>query len=179
MKNKNLLYNILDWVGFALFLAEGAAVLSLKFLYPNNEVKILGAIILIAGFAKLAVYLLVYLKHNPRSVILISAIAFIVLGFIFTFSGYDYELLCFGWGIVDIVLGVVEIFTSAFEVKEDKMQWFEMAIALGGMIFGILLCIELAHGLNAHIIYLGISLILLGAIIAAENLIHRARGHKE
>ena len=53
MKNKNLLYNILDWVGFALFLAAGAAVLSLKFLYPNNEVKILGTIILIAGFASL------------------------------------------------------------------------------------------------------------------------------
>ena len=179
MKNKNLLHNILDWVGFVLFLAAGAAVLALKFLYPNNEVKILGTIILIAGFAKLAVYLLVYLKKNPRSVLFISAAAFIVLGFIYTFSGYDYELLCFGWGIVDIVLGVVEIFTSAFELKEDKMQWFEMAIATGGMVFGILLTIELAHGLNAHIIYLGISLILLGALIAAEKVIEKVRGHEE
>ena len=178
MKNKNLLNNILDWVGFALFLAAGAAVLALKFLYPNNEVNILGTIILIAGFAKLAVYLIVYLKKNPRSALLISALAFIVLGFVYVFSGYDYSLLCFAWGIVDIVLAVAEIFTSVFELKEDKMQIFEIAIAAGGMVFGILLCIELAHGLNAHIIYLGISLIFLAALIAVEKIIH-LRGHKE
>ena len=179
MENKKLIHNILDWVGFSIFLLSGVAILILKFLFPNNEVNILGAIILIAGFAKLAVYLAVYLKKNPKSVLFIAAIGFIVLGFVYLFSGYDYSLLCFAWGIVDIVLGVVEIFTSAFEIKEDKMQWFEIAIAAGGMVFGILLCIELAHGLNAHIIYLGISLILLAALIAAEQIIEKVRGHKE
>ena len=179
MKKEKLLHQILDWFGFVLFLASGIAVLVLKFLFPNNEVQILGAIILIAGFAKLMVYLAVYLKKNPRSVLIIGAIAFIVLGFIFIFSGYDYSLLCFAWGIVDIVLGVVEIFTSAFELKEDKMQWAEIAIAAGGLVFGILLCIELGHGLAGHIIYLGISLILLASLILIEKIIHKVKGYKE
>ena len=179
MEKHSLLRSILHWVCVFLFMAAGIAVLILRHLNPTHPTNILGIIVLIAGCVKVAIYWLFYFKRNPRSVLLLSGLAFIILGIVFLLGDYPYEALCLTWGILDIVLGLVEIFTSIFELKEDKLQIAEILVAAGGIVFGVLLTIELAHGLAAHIIYLGISLILLACILVAEFIIHKVKGHKE
>ena len=179
MKKHGILEIVLHWLCVAIFIGGGIAVLILRHMNPTYEPKMLGVLILVAGIVKVLAYLLFYLRKNPRSVVVISGVSFVILGTLFLVDKYDFEALCLAWGLLDITLGIVEIFTSIFELKEDKLQIFEILVALGGLVFGVLLTIELAHGLTAHIIYLGISLILLACILIAEFIIHKVKGHKE
>lgn len=170
MKLSKVIRNVLSLLEVVLFIAAGITVLLLRGAGVQYDRVILGTILIITGSCKFAVFFIEQAYKLPSNFLLISAILMIGFGFIFLFSGTEMETLCFGWGIMEIALGAVEIQTSLFEVKEDKFQIVEIAIALGNIVFGVLLCVRLSNGLNGHLIFMGISFILTGILYLFKHI---------
>ena len=164
MKTKKLFQYILTSLVILLFIGAGVTVLVLKGVHSEYDKDVLGIILIVVAACKLAICLLNKTFKQSSNFILISSGIMLALGLIFLLSDISIEILCFGWGIMEIVLACVEIQTSIFEIKEDKLQICEIAIAGGSLLFGIILCIKLVNGLNGHLIFMSISLFLMAIL---------------
>ena len=161
MKHLNILQIILNILVIVIFLGSGIAILILRGVAEEYDAFVLGMTLLIAGFAKGFIYFINKGFTYNRNITIISSAVMIGLGFVFLFSGRDIEMLCFGWGIMEIVLGAIEVYIDLLEIKEDKIAYLELVVNSATILFGILLCINLTDGLTVHLIFVGISLILL------------------
>ena len=170
MEKRKLIETIFNFIVITLFMAAGITVLVLRSLSEGYDEILLSTVLFIAGGCKLIVYFINRGYRNPRNITLISSIAMIGLGLIILLSGRNMEILCFGWGIMEVVLGAIEVHIDLIEIREDRLAIAELVVNLGSMIFGILLCIELFHGLTVHLIFLGISLILLSVIATLKTI---------
>ena len=66
---------------------------------------------------------------------------------------------------MEIVLGSIETYIDTLQIKDKEyIAWFELVLNVATVVFGVLLCMHLSEGLTLHIIFLGISLLLHGAI---------------
>ena len=162
MSRKNLFIIIINWICVALFLAAGIVVLVLK----HNAAEaydgiILGAVLLVGGSVKILVYIFSKCYKEPVDISAVVGTVMVALGFVFMFSHYDIETLCFGWGILEAVASGIEIHQSALKIKEHRLAIFEVIISAGTLFFAIILCIKNTDALNGHLIFMGISLILL------------------
>ena len=160
MKSSRLLQIILNCLIITIFIATGIVVLILRHNVEVYDNIILGIILFIAGGSRLVIYFLNKGYKYSKDISFISSAIMIGLGFVFLFSKKDIEMLCFGWGIMEIVLGLIEVYIDVLEVKEKKLAWFEMAVNVGTIVFGVLLCIKLSEGLTGHIIFLATTLFL-------------------
>ena len=163
-----VLRKIINLICSLLFLAAGITVLVLRHINPEYDAQLLGTILLVAGFVELLVYASHYVFKDPSNMIVIAGGIKLALGFVFLFASRDMDSLCFAWGVADIVIACTEIFIISREIKHQPMKGFEIAVAIGDLIFGIILCIKLSHGLTGHLIFLGISLILYSIILIGE-----------
>ena len=165
MKTKQVLQIVLNCLVISIFIGAGITVLVLRQLHPNYDAVILGSILLVAGGSRGVIYYINRGYKYTRDITIISALVMVAMGLIFLLSGRDLEMLCFGWGIMEIILGSIEVYIDFLEIKETKIAWLELIVNASTIIFGVLLCIKLYEGLTIHIIFLSISLFLL-AIIA-------------
>ena len=161
MSKKELFIRIFDWFCVFLFLATGITVIVLKHSATEYDHIILGSVLLVVGSAKIITYFLSSSFKDPRETSVVVGAAMTALGFIFLFSTYDIASLCFGWGILEIVASGIEIHQKSQRVKKEPIVIIEIAIAVGSLIFAILLCVRTTEALNAHLIFLGVSLILI------------------
>ena len=151
---------IINLIGSILFVAAGVTVLVLRHINPEYDATLLGTRLLVAGFVELFVYASHYSFKNPSNMFIIAGGIKVAFGFVFLFTSRDIDSLCFAWGIADIIIACTEIFIICREIKHHPMKAFEIAVAIGDLIFGIILCVKLSHGLTGHLIFLGISLII-------------------
>lgn len=165
MKTSRIVQIILNCLIIAIFLAAGAVILILRHFAYEYDVVLLGTILLISGAARAVVYFINKGYKHPRDITLISSIIMIGLGVVYIVSKKDVEVLCFGWGIMEIVLGSIESYIDTLQIKDKEyIAWFELVLNVTTVVFGILLCMHLSEGLTLHIIFLGISLLLYGTI---------------
>ena len=174
MKPITIFQIILNIVIITLFLTSGITVLLLRQFAEEYNRILLGTTLIVAGAVKFIIYFLNKGYKNPKNITIITSIIMISLGVIFFVSEKEIEMLCFGWGVIEIVLGLIEVYIDILEIKEDRIAIFEMVVNVATIVFGVLLCINLSNGLSVHLIFLGISLILL-AIIALLKLIRRLK----
>ena len=174
MKPITIFHIVLNVIIITLFLTSGITVLLLRQFADDYNRILLGTTLLVAGIVKFIIYFLNKGYKNPRNITIITSIIMIALGIIFFASKKEVEMLCFGWGVVEIVLGLIEVYIDILEIREDKIAILEMVINTATIVFGVLLCIKLSDGLSVHLIFLGISLILL-AVIALLKLIRRLK----
>ncbi len=174
MKTSKVIEIILNVIIITLFLGSGIAVLIARYFAAEYDKFFLGTTLMITGGAKLVIYFLNKGYHNPRNITIITALIMISLGILFFAGNQSIEMLCFGWGVTEIVLGMIEVYIDILEIREDKIAALEMVVNFSTIVFGVLLCINLSEGLTTHIIFLGISLILL-SIISALKLYRQLR----
>ena len=163
-----VLRKVANIVSSLLFLAAGITVLILRHINAEYNAQLLGAILLVSGFAELLIYAFHYAPREPSNMFVVAGGVKVAFGFIFLFTSRDMDALCFAWGIADILIAVTEIIGISKEVRHHPFKSFEIAIAIGDLVFGIILCIKLSHGLTGHLIFLGISLILYSLILIGE-----------
>lgn len=176
MDTKKTLPIILNSIIIALFLASGIITLVLRSSADSYNNILLGSILLVVGFSKAVIYYINLGFKNKHNVSIIGAVLMIGLGFVFLFGNKETEMLCFGWGIMEIALGLIEVYVDVIEIRENnKIAILEVIVNTATIVFGVLLCIHLSSGLTVHLIFLGISLILLG-VIATIKLISSLRG---
>lgn len=179
MEKKKIFEIILNFVVTGLFLGAGITVLLLRGLNPEYDEVLLSTVLFIAGGIKLIIYFINKGFRNPRNITLISSLAMIGLGLVFLLSHRDIEQICFGWGVMEIVLGSIEVHIDLLEIKEDKLAIAELVVNVGTILFGVLLCIKLFEGLTGHLIFLGTSLILLAVIALLKTIRFIKGGNKE
>lgn len=164
MKTSKVLELILNIIVVLLFLGAGITVLLLRRLSEEYDSILLGTVLIVVGSARGVIYIISKGYKYRRNITFITSLAMIGLGIVFLVSDRDIETLCFGWGMMELILGSIEVYIDVLELKEDKIAIAEMAINLGTIVFAILLCIKMSEGLTGHLIFLGISLILLAAL---------------
>ena len=177
MKKLKVLQIVLNSIIFLAFLAVGITIIVLGAANDAYDEIMLGIILLLAGVSRIAIY---FVNHGYRESVnfnLLVGIAFLIFGIIFLVSKYDIEVMCFGWGVLEIFVGAIEIHSSIYTFKQDKLSAFEIFISIGGIVFGILLCIEKAGGLTGHLIYMGVSIILM-AILSALRIFFELRNNE-
>ena len=165
MKTRSVIHIILNCLIITIFLGTGIAVLLLRHFADKYDAILLGTILLITGGSRAVIYYINKGYKYTRDITIISSLIMIGLGLVFLLSGRDMEMLCFGWGVMEIVLGCIEVYIDMLEVKETKVAWLELIVNIATIVFGALLCIKLSAGLTVHIIFIAVSLFLL-AIIA-------------
>ena len=177
MNAKRIIDSVLNWIAVAAFLGAGIAVLIMRGTAGEYTKQLCGTMLIIMGCGRLIVYLACFARTKPDNPNIISGLAMLTMGIVFLFTPYDIEMLCFGWGVMDIVLGAVEALSSAMLVRVSKLEIIDILCAAGGIAFGIILCIKLYEGLTGHIIFLGASFIVLGLALAVHNILHLVRRH--
>ena len=168
MKKHGLLIQIARWFVVLAFLVSGILVITLRHTRDIEDTIILGSILLMVGSVRILTYFFAKLHESPQDISIVSGISAIVLGIVFLVSEYDLSSLCLAWGVMEIILPLVEIMQNVFNVKKNKLLFVEIAVCLGTLVFGILLCIHSTEGLNVHLIYLSISLLLTAVFEALE-----------
>ena len=164
METKRLFKIILNCLIITLFIGAGITILILRSIADSYTHILLGTILIIAGGSRAAIYYINSGYKYTRNISNITSFLMICLGVVFLIGNRDIEMLCFGWGVMEIAIGLIEVYIDILEVKETKIAWLEMIVNIGTIIFGVLLCLKLSDGLTGHIIFLGISLIFLGII---------------
>lgn len=177
MKNLKVLQIVLNSLIVLLFLAIGVTIIVLGTTNDQYDNIMLGIFLLLAGFARLAIYFMTRGYAEPVNFNLLSGVAFLVFGIVFLSAPHDLEIMCFGWGIMEIIVGGAEIQSSLFTFKQDKLSILEIIISSGGIIFGVLLCVRMSEALLEHLIFMGISLILM-AVLTGLRLFFDLRNNK-
>ena len=172
--NKKALSLVFGLMSAVLFVIAGVTVLVLCLVHQFQFTGlVLGIILLVVSVIRIIDFMISEKHKDRHNVALLFAIALIVMGILFIAEVRELSMLCFGWGVIDIVLSAIEIQFAVPEIKHNKLCILEVAISCGELLFGILLCIKLESGLTGHLIYLSISLFLLAVLALLEALIHK------
>ena len=169
MENKKVLNIILSFIAAFLFIAAGALTIIFcsvrNFTYEN---MMLGIILITVSCVKIINYLFKCGYKNPNNLTLALSTASLVLGIIFLVNKVEITVLCFVWGFYEITSSCVEIYIAANEIKHNRLAIMEVAIEIATIVFGILLCIKLEHGLTGHLLFLTISMFLYAILVLLE-----------
>lgn len=180
IKNK-LFQNISKLIFILYYVAIGIVILAFlnnKEFLENN--RYLGFLIMAGSIPHLLIYFVEggLFSKTKTSILIIGIIGF-ALSFVFVFSDtMTIEEICLYWGILDICRGAIEIGETLPHCKHDKLEYIEIAISIGDIVLGILLCIHLAHGLKLHLIYFAIAFFMYALKIVVAYLINYSNSKK-
>lgn len=165
---KNKLNFVLDVIAIALFVGAGINTLVLKFAVSEMTPFILAIILLVGGIAKIGYYLLRRGFKSSHNLMAVGGLSMVILSAFFFTEKLDLNALCLAWGIMEIGLGLMELYIDLWAARKDKLAFGEVAIDLGTLTFAVILTIKLAHGLNGHLIFMGASFFLYGILLILE-----------
>ena len=122
-----------------------------------NRTKLLGTLIILSSVP----HLFLYVADRSRLSFLVIGLVGVAFGIVILTTGdlFNEDQVCLIWGCIDICRGTTEIINRAPHVKQHKGELFEIAISLGDIVIGVLLCIHMLHGIQLHLIYLGIAFV--------------------
>ena len=123
----------------------------------------IGGAIIVSNLPIVLVYLAhEYYREYSKIPYMVFVLGSIVIGVLFILSNsISLPAMCITWGAFDIARALYEAYDAATEFKGNKFELIEIAVAIGEIVFGILLIIHLSHGIPVHLIYLGISSFLI------------------
>ena len=160
--DKKSLRVVFATISAVLYIAAATTIIVLciinQFVYSE---LVLGIILITISLIKTIEWLLSGKHKNKYSVSLPFNTVSLILGILFLVGRIDMPILCFGWGILEIICSLIELQFTIPLIKKHKLCILEIFISVVSLIFGILLCIRLQHGLTVHLIYLSISLVLM------------------
>lgn len=101
--------------------------------------------------------------YNAQSRTLQIGLVLIAAGTVILCTPHDSKLMiCIIWGIFSIIKAVLEIDHLVKERSMEMRVWVQAAFSLTELILGIILLLELTHGISHHVLFLGISWIVDG-----------------
>lgn len=169
MSGKKVLDIILGFISAFLFVVGGALTITLciinGFTYAN---MMLGIILVTVSCIKVAHYFLTSGYKDKHNLTLALSVPSLALGIIFLVNKVDISIMCFVWGFYELTSSCIEIQMAANEIKHNKIEIMEIVIEIATIVFAILLCIKLDHGLTGHLIFLSISLFLYAIMVILE-----------
>jgi len=177
MSKLQKLFTVLEFVSNFILLAAGVFILVFKQVSTINEYQTVAIILFVGGGAKLVLYSTYsFYKGTFREITsIVSGALKIVLACMFLNAisanpKYTAEMICLGWGLSDIALSTVEFIMDALDYFEDKTKAVEGCIDIGEVIFGILICIELVHGINGHVIFMAVAFIAYSLLYTMKTI---------
>ena len=117
-------------------------------------------------------HLLIYISDRLKLSYLIIGIVGIAFGVLFlTTDIFTDDQICMVWGVIDICRGLTEIVNVVPHIKENKLTFVEIAVSVGDIVIGVLLCIHMLGGIKLHLIYLGIAFLITAAKDVADYIV--------
>ena len=157
IEKKNLFTNIVYSFSIIFYLVIGVGVLTISHFDFSERIPLLSALILLSSVP----HILIYAANREKKSYLIIGLVGTAFGILFLSTDlFDADEICMIWGVIDICRGLTEIINLAPTVRKHKIELIEIAISLGDIVVGILLCIHLTHGTKLHLIYLGIAFLI-------------------
>lgn len=157
--------NIASTIFHILF---GIIIFIIAFQHYEVTQLILGMLILIGCIPH---FLLYCVDRSKKGYLLLGTIGVAVALIAIIFKQFELTHIFIMWGVLDVCRGATEIFDSLPKVKTRKLEIIELLVSTGDIIIGILLCIHLEEGLKLHLIYFGVSFILIGLKYIIEMLV--------
>lgn len=149
----------------------------LTFMYQGVEANksYIGSIVLALGATELVGFIsmtdLVKLRNIPNAVV---GAAEIILGFLLLFLDIDLSTTCIVWGICNIVFLVAKVVDAGCNlIRQPFLNIFVIILCIAETVFSIFLIAKTTDSLNYHLIFVGISVLVLAVLLVVEFVIHR------
>ena len=160
MKTNKIIALISDIIITLTYIVGGIVVIVLNHHSLESDAKLLGIVIIICATLKLIKFIVNQEYKEGHLLGLGSGIIGLSFGFIFLFSTLDIVHICLLWGLYEIAFGTIDIVESLKDRRIAPIEIWTGLISVSEIIFGTLLCIHASRGINEHLIYIGITLIL-------------------
>ena len=171
-RTKGLLTNIVYSFSVIFYLVIGIGVFTISHYDFSDKTVLLSVLIMLSSVP----HLLIFIANRQKKSYLIIGLVGIAFGILFMATDiFTADEICMIWGVIDICRGTTEIINVAPTVMKNKVEFVEIAISVGDIVIGVLLCIHMADGLQLHLIYLGIAFIITAIKTVAEFFAERYR----
>ena len=101
--------------------------------------------------------------YNLKSRTLQIGLILIAAATVILCTPHDSKLvICIIWGIFSIVKAVLEIDHLVKERSLAMRVWMQAAFSVTELVLGIILLLELTHGISHHVLFLGVSWVVDG-----------------
>lgn len=180
MKARKILTIIFEVLVPVLYLAAGAVIFIMGFLYEGSYTpQLLGALLIAGSACRLYKFLVNREFFDVHTIDLSFSLISIAIGFVFFFKE-DIEQICLIWGLLEILNGGIELGTDLREIREKPFLWISILISLGEIVFGTLLCIHGEHGIFVHLLYMASTFVLTSIMVVIELYArYKGKGKKE
>ena len=175
MKRNNILHYTLELIVILGFLVLGITVMTYIFQGVPMDHVFIGSIVFADGVISFTDYFTWKLSTRIKSVqTAVAAIAMVALGAIFIFIDMDPTLFCVLFGAFSIAFSIVRIITAALNLtRQPLLNGIKIIISITEIVFSILLIIRTMNSLHAHMVFLGIALLVEAFILLVEFMVHR------
>lgn len=163
MKKKLSLYDWFTIITIVIHILLAAFIYIFNHTIEEKDNFFIGLILLITGIPSISLFItLKGHKYFSKFFYLLSGITAIILGLIFMLCPEIHQdHLFIIIGIFDIIRGLYEAIEAGIEIKKNKLELIEFIPAIGDIVFGILLIIELENGYYNHLIFVASSLVVV------------------
>lgn len=176
LEKRDLLTNIVYTFSIIFYLVIGIGVLTISHFDYTERTVLLSTLIILSSVP----HILIYIANRAKTSYLIIGLVGTAFGILFLCTDlFDADEICMIWGVIDICRGLTEIVNIAPTVRKHKIELIEIAISLGDIIVGTLLCIHLTHGTKLHLIYLGIAFLITAVKNITEYIFIRRKEKNE
>lgn len=167
---QKLIKNIIYSFSVIFYLVIGIGVLIISNYDFSDRIVLLSVLIILSSVP----HLLIYFADREKKTYLIIGLVGIAFGILFLVTDiFNADEICMIWGCIDICRGLTEIISVAPSLRKHKLEWIEIAVSLGDIVIGVLLCIHLSDGLQLHLTYLGVAFFILALKIMVEYVINK------
>ena len=179
MKRSNILHYLLEIIVILGFLVIGVTVLTYIFQGEQMNLQMdhifIGSIILSMGVIEFTDYSTWRYAVKIKSVqSLVSAVITIALGIVFIVINFEMELLCILFGAFSISFAIAKIVTASLNLtRQPLLNGIKIILSIIEIVLSILLIIRTTSSLRAHMIFIGIALIVEAFVLIIEFMVHR------
>ena len=167
---KTLFTNIVYSFSVVFYLVIGIGVFTISHFDFSDKTVLLGTLIILSSVP----HILIYFANRTKKSYLVIGFVGVAFGILFLATDmFDADEICMIWGCIDICRGTTEIINVAPTVKNNKVELIEIAISVGDIVIGVLLCIHLSGGLQLHLIYLGVAFLITAVKSLSEYFTER------
>ena len=169
MKNKKDLFStIVYFFSIVFYVVIGVFAIIIAHQTIPDKTALLSTLIILSSIP----HFLIFLTDRSRISYLIIGFVGVAFGILFlTTEIFSDDQICMIWGVIDICRGLTEIVSIAPHIKHNKIELIEIAISLGDIVIGVLLCIHMSEGLKLHLTYLGIAFLISAVKDAVQYIV--------
>ena len=175
MRKTETFHIVLELIAILSNIVIGVTVLTFIIQDVAASKLYIGAIVLAVGATQMIQFL--SLKDLARRRNIVSALvagSSMVFGLTLMFLPVDIKLTCILWGAFSIAFQVGKIFNSAFTLlRQPFHNGIMIILCIIEIIFDIFLIVKAPSFVYAHLIFIGVSLLIEAFVLVVEFTIHR------